>query len=84
MVTPPPITMQPIIDKTASYVARKGTIGNDRDVAQVVGNRNIFFTETKKMFFEQVILCETLYFGRYWLLKQFILEEVKSGMFDEK
>jgi len=36
MVTPPPITMQPIIDKTASYVARKGTVGNDRDVVQVL------------------------------------------------
>ena len=34
MVTPPPITMQPIIDKTASYVARKGPVGNDRDVVQ--------------------------------------------------
>ena len=36
MVTPPPITMQPIIDKTASYVARKGPVGNDRDVVQVL------------------------------------------------
>ena len=36
MVTPPPITMQPIIDKTASYVARKGQHSNDRDVVAVL------------------------------------------------